>query len=136
MAEKKLTPKQERFCREYVIDLNATQAAIRAGYSKRTAGEVGYENLRKPQIARRIAEVVNEANKKAEMSAEEVLSHLADIARARADGKLVSTGDRIRSLELYGKYLTLWTERIQQEHSGDVTFNMVMQAEKRTKGTQ
>ena len=46
----KLTPKQQRFVEEYLIDLNATQAAIRAGYSNKTAGQVGYENLRKPEI--------------------------------------------------------------------------------------
>jgi diacylglycerol kinase family enzyme len=49
-----LTAKQRLFVREYLLDLNATQAAIRAGYSRRTASEIGYENLRKPQIARLI----------------------------------------------------------------------------------
>lgn len=47
---KKLTDKQIRFCEEYIIDLNATQAAIRAGYSKKVAGSIGFENLRKPEI--------------------------------------------------------------------------------------
>lgn len=46
-----LTPKQQRFVAEYLIDLNATQAAIRAGYSKKTAESIGWENLRKPEIA-------------------------------------------------------------------------------------
>ncbi|WP_149866388.1 terminase small subunit, partial [Tropicimonas marinistellae] len=45
----KLTAKQQRFVEEYLTDLNATQAAIRAGYSQQTASEVGYENLREPQ---------------------------------------------------------------------------------------
>jgi phage terminase small subunit len=54
-TEVALTAKQERFVQEYLIDLNATQAAIRAGYSAKTASETGYENLRKPQIAARIA---------------------------------------------------------------------------------
>lgn len=46
-----LRPKQQRFIEEYLVDLNATQAAIRAGYPERSAAEMGYENLRKPQIA-------------------------------------------------------------------------------------
>ena len=46
----KLTAKQEKFCEEYLIDLNATQAAIRAGYSKKTAYSIGFENLKKPEI--------------------------------------------------------------------------------------
>lgn len=79
MSEKKLTPKQDRFCREYVIDLNATQAAIRAGYSKKTAGAVGFENLKKPEIAARIAEAVNEANKKVGLSADRVFAELSAI---------------------------------------------------------
>ena len=49
--ENKLTDKQRRFCEEYCIDLNATQAAIRAGYSKDTAGVIGCENLKKPNVA-------------------------------------------------------------------------------------
>ena len=46
----KLTPKQARFCEEYLVDLNATQAAIRAGYSVESAGSIGSENLTKPEI--------------------------------------------------------------------------------------
>lgn len=49
-----LTAKQERFCYEYCIDFNATQAAIRAGYSNKTAGIIGFENLKKPNISERI----------------------------------------------------------------------------------
>ena len=47
-----LTPKQQRFVEEYLIDLNATQAAIRASYSEKTAYSVGHENLKKPEIQR------------------------------------------------------------------------------------
>jgi phage terminase small subunit len=50
-----LTPKQQRFKDEYLTDLNATQAAICAGYSKKTAAQVGFENLRKPNIAAAIS---------------------------------------------------------------------------------
>ena len=56
----KLTAKQMRFCEEYLIDFNATQAAIRAGYSKKTAKEIGCENLTKPNIAGYLAELRGE----------------------------------------------------------------------------
>lgn len=46
-----MTPKQERFCREYLLDFNAKQAAIRAGYSEKTAGNIGHETLNKPEVA-------------------------------------------------------------------------------------
>ncbi len=57
MSDKALTPKQRRFVQEYLIDLNATQAAIRAGYSVNAAAEIGHENLRKPHIAKHIEQV-------------------------------------------------------------------------------
>ncbi len=47
-----LTPKQQLFVAEYLVDLNATQAAVRAGYSKKTAYSVGHENLKKPEVPR------------------------------------------------------------------------------------
>ena len=73
MDTKKLTPKQSRFVDEYLIDLNGTKAAIRAGYSKKTASEVGYENLRKPQIAEAVAEAKKERSEATKIDAEWVL---------------------------------------------------------------
>lgn len=136
MSKKKLTPKQDRFCREYVVDLNGTQAAIRAGYAPRTANRTACKLLTKADISSRIARAVNEANKKAEVTSEEILAGLAEIARSAPDGDIVKNSDRIRAWELLGKYKTLWTERVQTEHSGDVTFNMVLQTGKPTKGTK
>lgn len=72
-----LTPKQEAFINEYFKCWNATQAAIRAGYSEKTAYSIGSENLKKPEIAEVIRARMNEAA----MSADEVLFHLAQIAR-------------------------------------------------------
>ena len=63
MARKKrvwLTAKQKRFIDEYLLDLNATQAAIRAGYSEKTAKEIGYENLTKPHILTAIQDRMKE----------------------------------------------------------------------------
>lgn len=66
----KLTDKQEKFCNEYLIDLNATQAAKRAGYSEKTAHSIGFENLIKPEIQDRLAELKKELAKKVEVTAE------------------------------------------------------------------
>ena len=63
----KLTPKQKKFCYEYLKDLNATQAAIRSGYSKNTAFVIGYENLKKPYISDYISELQAELKKKVEL---------------------------------------------------------------------
>lgn len=77
-----LTPKQERFVAEYLVDLNATQAAIRAGYSEKTAEVIGYENLRKPQISREIAKRQKKLQSQLEITQKRVLEELAAIAFA------------------------------------------------------
>ena len=77
-----LTAKQERFVEEYLIDLNATRAAIRAGYSERTAAAVGHENLRKPKIADAIAGAKEGRSERTKIDADWVLSRLADEAEA------------------------------------------------------
>lgn len=74
-----LTDKQEMFCREYLIDLNATQAAIRAGYSERTAHALGCENLTKPDIQNRIAELKAQRNEQVNIDATYVLRRLVEI---------------------------------------------------------
>jgi len=79
---KKLTAKQRRFIEEYMIDKNATQAAIRAGYSKKTAYRTGADNLMKPQIAAAIQVKLDELSKKTQITAERVLKEYAKIAFA------------------------------------------------------
>ncbi|WJZ70067.1 terminase small subunit [Pantoea phage PA-1] len=69
----KLTDKQELFAREYLKDLNATQAAIRAGYSEKTARSVASENLSKPDIQQRIAELNQERLERVQIDADYVL---------------------------------------------------------------
>lgn len=76
---KKLTDKQEMFCREYLLDLNATQAAIRAGYSEKTANRIATENLSKPVIQERIAELKSERIKEVKVDANYVLNRLIEI---------------------------------------------------------
>ena len=76
---KRLTAKQDMFCREYLKDLNSTQAAIRAGYSKKTAAVQGHENLRKPNVIERVAELQQKRLDTVEADARYVLNRLIDI---------------------------------------------------------
>lgn len=78
----KLSEKQKRFVQEYLVDLNATAAARRAGYSAKTAEVIGYENLRKPQIAAEIKKQQVKQQAKLEITQERVLQELAAIAFA------------------------------------------------------
>jgi phage terminase small subunit len=73
MTEKKLTPKQERFVAEYLIDLNATQATIRAGYSKKTAESAGHRLLRNVEVAKAIASAKEKRAIKTGVTQERVL---------------------------------------------------------------
>lgn len=75
-----MTPKQEAFIREYLIDRNATQAAIRAGYSAKTASAIGDENLRKPEIRAAIDAAMAKVANRAEVTAERILRERARLA--------------------------------------------------------
>ena len=77
---KALTAKQERFVAEYLVDLNATQAAIRAGYSPRSAAIQGWENLRKPEIAAALAVGKRAQLQKVGLTAERVLEECGRVA--------------------------------------------------------
>ncbi len=75
----KLTNKQELFCQQYVIDLNATQAAIRANYSEKTAGSIGNENLQKPEIQQRIQEIQKSLGDRLKITQESIIEDLVKI---------------------------------------------------------
>lgn len=87
-----MTKRQQRFCEEYLLDLNATQAAIRAGYSPETAGAIGAENLKKPQIQNDIARRMADRSRRTGVNADRVVLELARIAFANA-GDLIDAGD-------------------------------------------
>ena len=88
-----LTDKQDMFCREYLIDLNATQAAIRAGYSAKTANRTASENLSKPDIQSRIAELKAKRNEDVSINAQYVLNRLVEIDQMDVLDILTSTGE-------------------------------------------
>lgn len=80
----KLTDKQKRFVEEYLIDLNATQAAIRAGYSIKTAEQIGFQLLNKTLVSEEIKKQMAERSKRTGINADRVLNELAKIAFANA----------------------------------------------------
>lgn len=83
-----MTKKQKRFVDEYLIDLNATQAAIRAGYKAENgqrASEIGHELLQKTQVSEAISEAIAERSKRTGINADRVLLELARIAFVNAD---------------------------------------------------
>lgn len=87
----KLTAKQQRFCDEYLIDLNATQAAIRAGYSKKTAKQIGQENLTKPVIKEYIGKRMQEKEDALIATQDEVMKYLSAVMRREETESVVVT---------------------------------------------
>lgn len=79
-----MTNKQKVFCEEYLIDLNATQAAIRAGYKPDSAGSVGSENLQKPEIRARIDQMLADRSARTGVNADRVIRELAKVAFVKA----------------------------------------------------
>lgn len=117
MAAKALNPKQTRFVAEYLIDSNATQAAIRAGYSKRTAYSIGAENLKKPEIAAAIASATAMVADRLDITAEKVLRDIEDVrVKATADGVYASA---IRASELQGKAIGMFEDKLNVRFRSD-----------------
>lgn len=108
----KLTEKQKRFCEEYLIDLNATQAYIRAGYSakkKDTARVESSKLLTKPNIQNYISELQKFQSERTGITADNVLKELEKVAFAETD---ISGKEKIKALELLGKHLGLFSDQI------------------------
>ncbi len=121
----KLTDKQEMFCREYVVDWNATRAAIAAGYSEDTAKQTGYENLTKPYIKTYIEDIQKDMQKLSGLSMLSNLNHLKEILQPNEDGnKKEATKDQIKAVEVINKMLGLNApEKSEVDHKG-VTINL------------
>ncbi len=134
MIVAKLTPKQKRFCDEYLIDLNGTQAAIRAGYSEKTANRIATENLSKPVIKDYISARMAEKDAELIATQDEVLKYLTSVLRGESVSSVIvveSTGDfmsmaremdkhpdekeRLKAAELLGKRYGLYTEKIEAD---------------------
>lgn len=122
MAEGKsnFTPRMEQFCREYIIDLNATQAAIRAGYSKSTARAIGCENLTKPDIQERLAQLSEERNQRNKIDADYVLQQAKKIHEMAMDS--IDLKNAISSLKLVGEHIAVGAFK-QMQQQVNVTVN-------------
>jgi phage terminase small subunit len=94
-ASKPLNDKQDRFCLEYLIDLNATAAAKRAGYSEDTAYSIGHELLKKPEIQDRIARLKAERSIRTQITADRVLEELAIVGFSNVQDYIVDDDGRI-----------------------------------------
>jgi len=122
MAVRKLTGKQQRFVEEYVVDRNARQAAVRAGYSARCAQVIGCENLTKPMVVSAIAELSRVKVDMAEVSCELVVSGL--LAEANYFGEGASHGARVSAWEKLGRYLDMFVERKAIHVDAQLTHNV------------
>lgn len=117
-----MTKKQKRFCDEYLIDCNATQAAIRAGYSPRTAVDIGHENLNKPDLKKYIDDQLEQIHNEKIADSKEILEYLTSVMRGETESEVIMTvgigdgcseaitvtkhpdeSERLRAAELLGK---------------------------------
>ena len=110
-----LTPKQQRFVEEYLIDLNATQAAIRASYSEKTAAAIGAENLIKPNIAKAIQEAQESLSNKTQLTVDMVVNGLLKEAQDYAEGSTQSA--RVSAWAHLGKHLGMFKDKIEHDVS-------------------
>ena len=110
--KKKSAVKQEVFVREYLVDFNATQAAIRAGYSKHRATQKGYDILKKPHVQQKINELKEKTAYRLEITVEKVLQERAEIAFAQTNqlsgGLKITASDKNKALDALDKYLGLY----------------------------
>jgi phage terminase small subunit len=136
-----MTKKQERFCAEYLVDCNATQAAIRAGYSEKTAYSIGVENLKKPEIRKYIDEQLEAMQDATVASAQEVIQYLSSVMRGQSEASVVvveGIGDgcseaktmmkkpdekeRLKAAELLGKRYGLYSDKVNIDGAVPIVF--------------
>lgn len=130
-----MTDKQKRFCDEYLIDCNATQAAIRAGYSQKTAKQIGQENLTKLDIKNYIDDRLAEIRAAKTADAKEVIEYLTSVLRGESHSAVLSLcGDgcqevvekapdekeKLKAAELLGKRYGIFTDKVNVEGNSKV----------------
>ena len=123
-----MTERQKRFCDEYLIDLNATQAAIRAGYSERSASSIGERILRNDDVRSYISEQLERIHNENTADAQEVMEYLTTVMRGKSVSHVLAfVGDgcqrviekppdekeRLKAAELLGKRYGLFTDRVE-----------------------
>lgn len=133
----KLTIKQQKFADEYIIRGNATEAAIAAGYSPKTAHQIGHANLDKPHIKAYIKERLDQIQSEKIADQEEILEYLTSVMRGEEQEPILKgmgegaqevvdidlqAKDRIKAAELLGKRYSLWTDKVDLDGGVSVTF--------------
>lgn len=111
----KLTAKQQRFCDEYLIDLNATQAAIRSGYSEKTARQIGTENLSKPAIKEYIENRLKEKHDELIADQDEVMRYLTSVMRREKMENIVVTVKKETSKYVPDEQGTMRKQTVKEE---------------------
>ena len=133
-----MTEKQKRFCDFYIETGNAKEAAIRAGYSEKTAKQIGQENLTKPDLRAYIDERLAELKNERTADAQEVLEYLTAVMRGEyKEATLIGVGegaqavvdigvgakDRLKAAELLGKRHALFTDKVDLQ-TGDIVIKV------------
>ena len=116
----RLTDKQKRFVSEYLIDLNATAAARRAGYSAKTADRIGPELLGKTCVSQAIQEAIQNRQQRMEITQDYVIKKLKEIIdedASDAQDSDLKYSNKIKALELLGKHLGTWEPQDKQQTS-------------------
>jgi len=122
-----MNPRQLRFVEEYLVDLNATQAAIRAGYSARTAAVIGNEILKKPYIQSAIQIAQLARSERTQITVDKVLEDIELIKlnamQQEDNGKMINHAGALKACELQGKHLKMFVDKV--EHSGGQTLHVI-----------
>ena len=122
-----LNERQNRFVQEYLVDLNATQAAVRAGYSEKTACEQGSRLLANVKVQEAVQKAKAERQERTEITADMVVKELQSVAFAKAadytDASL-KYSNKLKALELLGKHLGMFTEKIEQKNDTKLTIEL------------
>ena len=129
-AEHRLTEKQKRFVDEYLIDYNATKAALRAGYSEKTAKQMGTENLAKPYLRAYLDERLEAIHSAKTADAREVMEYLTSVMRGEQKDETLrfigdgyqdivnlttTTKDRLKAAEMLGRHFSMFTDKVQMD---------------------
>lgn len=120
-----MNPKQQTFVMEYLVDHNATEAAKRAGYSDRVARQYGSKLLAKPDIQEAISRAIEEQKRRTGITADYVLTNLQRIAERCMCDETWDAAQANRSLELLGKHLKMWTDKVEQKSEGSMKMRFV-----------
>lgn len=114
-----ITPKQQRFVEEYLIDLNATAAAQRAGYKDPNKGR---QLVTKSNVAEAIQKKIQERSERVKITQDDVISDLINI-KNRCMDEPFDPKNALKALELLGKHLGMFTDKVKTENTGNITFS-------------